>query len=320
MKKYHILNDNNEEVFDIDLFNQAVKDGTVVTTNSVSGGQTSAYIAKHYPADYNIFSLVRTDDPKLMFPDKKLRQMVSDKIGREFIGTMEENKIIHTIMDLEQYIGREITWLTGPSFDEIIDMKIGLPNGTQRYCTSMMKIEPMSQWHYENIGEPTLTRIGFRVTEQRRAHNMLNKCNEEGLVVIKVKIGKHKSGRNKWMDYRWQMPDFPLTKDGIRKDDIVEFWKGKPVRFAWRNNCVGCLHRNPILLNHISKKFPDKFQWFIDQEKAAAKRVPPKKNGQPSSYARFREEFSYEQIKNHKTQLELFDSDFNDCDSGYCGL
>jgi len=29
---------------------------------------------------------------------------------------------------------------------------------------------------------------------------------------------------------------------------------------------------------------------------------------------------TYEQIKNYKMQFELFESDFDDCDSGYCGL
>ena len=29
-------------------------------------------------------------------------------------------------------------------------------------------------------------------------------------------------------------------------------------------------------------------------------------------------DMTYEQIKKHKTQIELFEDDFNDCDSGYC--
>tara|TARA_R110002096_G_scaffold198134_2_gene381820 strand:+ start:648 stop:893 length:246 start_codon:yes stop_codon:yes gene_type:complete len=79
------------------------------TVNSVSGGKTSSYIAANYPADYNIFSLVRVEDKSCMFPDAKIRQIVSDKIGREFIGTAEQDEIIYTMLDLEQFIGREIT-------------------------------------------------------------------------------------------------------------------------------------------------------------------------------------------------------------------
>jgi len=29
---------------------------------------------------------------------------------------------------------------------------------------------------------------------------------------------------------------------------------------------------------------------------------------------------TYDKIKNWRTQMELFEDDFNDCDSGYCGL
>ena len=34
-----------------------------------------------------------------MFPDAKIRQEVSDKIGAEFIGTLEDDTIIYTILD-----------------------------------------------------------------------------------------------------------------------------------------------------------------------------------------------------------------------------
>ena len=67
------------------------------TVNSISGGKTSAYIAANYPADYNVFSLVRTDDKSCIYPDAKVRQIVSDKIGQEFIGTLEDDIIIETI-------------------------------------------------------------------------------------------------------------------------------------------------------------------------------------------------------------------------------
>ena len=91
-----------------------------ITFNSISGGKTSAYILANYNADYNIFALVRTSDRQCQFPDKKLRQYVSDKIGTEFIGTLEDDIIIYTIIDLEQYTGKKIDWVTGEHFDDII--------------------------------------------------------------------------------------------------------------------------------------------------------------------------------------------------------
>ena len=132
------------------------------TVNSVSGGQTSAYIAKNYPADYNIFALVTTDDIKCQYPDAKVRQIVSDKIGKEFIGTLEEDIIIKTILDLEQFIGTKIDWVSGKSFDEQVkryklngEIKTHLPSVMRRTCTVEMKIEPIFEFWKKNIREIT---------------------------------------------------------------------------------------------------------------------------------------------------------------------
>ena len=93
------------------------------TVNSISGGKTSSYIAANYPADYNVFALVRTDDKNCMYPDAKVRQIVSDKIGKAVIGTLEDDVIINTMLDLEQFIGQKINWVTGKTFDKIIIRK-----------------------------------------------------------------------------------------------------------------------------------------------------------------------------------------------------
>lgn len=280
------------------------------TVNSLSGGKTSSYIAVHYPADYNVFALVRTNDTKCLFPDAKIRQIVSDKIGTEFIGTLEEDTIIYTMLDLEQFIGQKIDWVTGKTFDEVIasgDKKY-LPNVTLRHCTIQMKLEPINKWWWDNIREIVEMRIGFRANEMSRAKRMNELCDNNGVQWQKFVVDKHKSGRNKWENIPMRIPKFPLIKDGVFKDTIEEFWKDKPVRFAYMNNCVGCFHRNPMLLKYLSNKEPIKFEWFVEQEKTS------------NSNRGWKMGMTYEQIKNHKLQLELFDDDFNDCDSGYCGL
>lgn len=282
------------------------------TVNSLSGGKTSAYIAANYPADYNVFALVRTSDQNCMFPDKKIRQIVSDKLGTEFIGTLEDDIIIYTMLDLEQYIGKKINWVTGKTFDEIINRngKKYLPNLTQRFCTTEMKLKPIFDWWQNTINEPVEVRIGFRANETSRAETMLSKTNKDGFSTFKAIIGKTKTGnRNKWKNIAWQKPIFPLINDRIFKDNIEVFWKNKPVRFAWMNNCVGCFHRNEILLKKMSEREPEKFDWFCRQEQNTGYNIRTFKNG-----------ITYEKIRNHKLQIELFENDFNECDSGYCGL
>lgn len=277
------------------------------TVNSLSGGKTSSYIAANYPADYNVFSLVRTSDKKCMFPDAKIRQEVSDRLGEEFIGTLEDDTIIYTILDLEQYIGQKIHWVTGKTFDKIIDRngKKYLPNKIARFCTTELKTVPIFHWVYKEIKNPVLMRFGYRANETKRAIKMMEKTDEDGFTIVKATFSKLKDGRNKWGEYQYCKPVFPLIKDNIYKDNIEEYWKNKPVRFAYMNNCVGCWWRSPLLLKKMSNKQPEKMKWFADQETEKSK---------------WRSDVMYKDIIKWKTQTELFDNDFNECDSGYCGL
>jgi len=277
--------------------------------NSLSGGKTSSYIAANYPADYNVFSLVRTEDKKCLFPDAKIRQEVSDRLGKEFIGTLEEDTIIYTMLDLEQHIGTKIDWVSGKTFDDsIIKTKKGtkyLPNKMARYCTTELKTLPILHWMYEEVKEPVIMRFGYRANETRRAIKMMEKTDEDGFTKVKATFTKLKDGRNSWGIYKYCKPEFPLINDNIYKDTIEEFWKEKDVRFAYMNNCVGCWWRSPLLLKKMHNKHPEKMQWFADQE---------------TNKSKWRSDIMYKDIIKWKTQTELFDDDFNECDSGHCGL
>ena len=280
------------------------------TVNTISGGKTSAYIAANYSADYNVFSLVRTSDKKCMFPDAKIRQEVSDRLETEFIGTLEDDTIIYTMLDLEQYIGQKIQWVTGKTFDEVIDKGGGtLPDPMRRYCTTEMKMKPMFKWWQKNINVPCEFRLGFRANETRRAKRTNSKLNENGFLEMKAIVGK-RGTLNKWADIEWQKPVYPLIKDNIYKDNIEEYWKNKPVRFAYMNNCVGCFHKTPMLIKKMYEKHPNKINWFASKERIKHKKDVWYKD----------KNLSFKDIIKWKTQTELFDDDFNECDSGYCGL
>ena len=282
------------------------------TVTSISGGQSSAYIAANYPADFLVFALVCIEDRACTPKDSKLVQRVSDRIGREFIATAEDDTILHTIFDLEQYLGQHIDWVVGPTFDDVTHNygKV-LPSPLRRYCTAHMKMEPMFDWWNSNIGQPVKMQIGFRAGEERRALSHFDKCNDEGLLEQKHVVGQHTNGNNKWANTAWQKPVFPMIEDGIHRDHVVEFWKDKPVRFAERNNCVGCFHRNPILLRQMFDKHPEKMEWFAKQERDRT---------YPNDVFLVGKGITYDHIKKHRLQYELSLDDFNECDSGHCGL
>ena len=149
----------------------------------------------------------------------------------------------------------------------------------------------MFKWWRATIGEPVKMQIGFRAGEEARAKRMLDKCDDNGL--------------RKYNKTPWQMPVFPMIKDNIRRDTVVNYWKDKPVRFAPQNNCVGCFHRNPLTLRKMFDLHPNKMQWFIDMEDMKG--------------AQWKSELSYKDIAKHRPQVEIEFEEWG-CDAGYCGL
>jgi hypothetical protein len=278
------------------------------TCTSISGGQTSAYLATHYPTDYNIFALVRIEDEDCKFPDPTLRARVEDRIQKPFIGTSEDDMIIYTLFDLEQFLGKEITWVSGITFEEVLRTKGGwLPNVLHRFCTTELKIVPMfEQWYHHWGPEPLEMQIGYRANEEIRAVSMLDNT-VNGLNTLHYPVGIHPSGRKKWADIGWQSPVFPLINDRIFKSDIQSYWLDKPVRFAEKNNCIGCFHRHPLLLKKMQQKHPKKFRWFAKQEEGCKRGT-------------WRSDVRYENIEKFQPQYEIEFSEFSACDSGFCGL
>lgn len=279
------------------------------TVNSISGGKTSAYLAKHFTADINIFSLVRIEDKENIWmkrKDEKTRQLVSDKLGCEFVGTAEMDDIIYTILDLEQFIGSKIDWVTGETFEQIIKNNGNfLPNKMARYCTVEMKLKPIFNFLKENTELPVEMRIGFRPTEINRATKVLERADSNGIEYFETIIGKRKT-QNKWGKVPYRKVTFPLIENNISKDTIYNYWNDKPVRFAYRNNCVGCVNRQPLMISHMASKDFDKVNWFNKIEKQTGNK--------------FLSNASFEQILKFGVQNTFFDDDFSECDSGFCGI
>ncbi|WP_052592644.1 hypothetical protein [Aureispira sp. CCB-QB1] len=253
---------------------------------------------------------MRTSDKECLFKDRVLAQRVEDRIQKPFIGTLEDDTIIHTMFDLEQYLGKRIDWVSGITFEDVVDTKGGwLPSLHRRYCTTWLKIDPIAHWWFEKFkAKPIKMNIGYRINEASRAKTMLNSTNKNGLSVYEMTFEKHKKGRhkglNKWVSVAWRKPLFPLIEDGVDKVDIQNFWKDKPVRFAPLNNCVGCFHRSAALLKQQSIEHPNKFQWFADQE--------------GKGKGTWKKDISYTKIKKLNFTLNVFESE--GCNSGFCGM
>ena len=264
------------------------------TINSLSGGKTSSYLAYHYPADYNIFSLIRIEDKRCTPKDSKLVQYVSDKIGQEFIATAESDITLKVLIDLEQLIGKEIIWVTGASFEQLIRKRKALPNQQWRFCTTEMKMRPIWDWWFWNIREKCKMGIGFRFDEMERADRFSTS--------FKGIVGSRGS-QNKWEEIEWREGYFPLIENRITHYEVKKWADSTQLIFPADSNCVGCFHKPLQQLRKNWDLEPNKMQWFAEQE---TKRAKWKKEG------------SYFQFKTIGLQQDFFFGTGSGCQAGFC--
>lgn len=273
------------------------------TVNSISGGKTSAYMAYHYPADYNVFALVTINEPNCSPKDKKIIQIVSDKIGKEFIATAEDDKTLVAVLNLEQMIGTEIKWLTGLTFDDVNklhktnDGRYGLPNMMWRYCTTEMKMRPIFNWWLENFTEPIKMRVGFRYDEEERSTRFTTS--------MKTIVGKSKTGRsNKWKDVEWRIGEFPLIENKIIHYHVKNWVQTTDLIFPDDSNCVGCFWKPLQQLRKNWEDNPEKMEWFAKQERDRNRK--------------FKKEMTYDEIKKLGLQKDFFFGTGSGCQAGFC--
>jgi hypothetical protein len=265
------------------------------TINSLSGGKTSSYLAAHYPADYNLFALVKIDDVKCAPKDKALVKFISDKIGEDFIATAESDMTLKAVIDLEQMIGQEIIWVHGLSFEKMMKKKSAMPNMEWRFCTTEMKMRPIWDWWFKNIGEKVKMGIGFRYDEKERADKLSTS--------FKGVIGKSKNGlRNKWGEIEWREGYFPLIDDKVNHFDVVKWANTTDLIFPKDSNCVGCFHKPLQQLRKNWDLETKKMQWFSDQEKKA----------------KWKKEATFAQIKTIGLQTDFNFGTGSGCQAGFC--
>jgi hypothetical protein len=262
--------------------------------NSLSGGKTSSYMAVHYPADYNIFALVTIEDINCKPKDESIIKYVSDKIGKDFISTAEDDATLYAMRQLEQLIGKEIVWVAGKPFEKVNISRKALPNMMWRFCTTELKMRPIFDWWYENIKEKVQMNIGIRYDESERAERIRN--NFKG-------ITGQRGSRNKWEDIEWRDAKFPLIENKIIHPKVIQWANQSSIKFPLDSNCVGCFHKP---LQQLRKNWDDnetKMQWFANQE---------------TDKKRWKKEMVYQKIKNLALQSEFYFGTGSGCNAGYC--
>lgn len=275
------------------------------TINSLSGGKTSSYLATNYPADYEIFSLVCNDDVNCAHPDKKVMQLVNDKLQKyssrfgECIGTPENYLTIKVILDLEQKLGREIIWVRDESFDWWINYKKGLPNDQKRWCTTEMKMKPIFEWCYLYTNLPVEMRLGYRIDEVERRDRITTTFG------LPISCNTYGQKRQNWLkDIEWRVGDFPLINDKIDHYKIYQWSLKSGLIFPKDSNCQMCFHKQPQQLRKNFDDAPGVMNWA--------------KNKELESKRRFKTNFKMEQIEKIGLQKDFIFGTGSGCNSGSC--
>lgn len=265
------------------------------TVNSLSGGKTSSFMAVHYPADYKVFALVTIEDVNCRPKDEAFIKFISDKIGKEFIATAESDLTLKAMIDLEQKIGKEIIWVTGKTFEGLNKSRKSLPNMQWRFCTTEMKMRPIWDWWFKNIGEKIKMGIGFRYDEMERADRLSTS--------FKGIVGRSKNDtQNKWEEIEWREGYFPLIENKVIHYEVKQWADKSGIVFPADSNCVGCFHKSLQQLRKNFENEPEKMQWFSDQEKKA----------------RWKKEMKYSQIKKIGLQTDFIFGEGSGCSAGFC--
>ena len=278
------------------------------TVNSLSGGKTSSYIAVHYPADLEIFALCCIDCHNAGRDiDKKIKQMVNDKLQKycshypEFVATSEDPKILKAMFDLEQMLGREIIWLRGMGREKMIQIKKAIPNRNKRFCTTILKMQPIFEYLYKYHELPVRMRIGYRYDEMERAE----KLNDHFKFAYKSQWMENSCRWiNRWKEIQWRIGEFPLIKDKIVHYQIEQFWDNKDIDFPADSNCQNCFWKVPEQLRKNFEVNPPIMWWSVIAEDLQGNT--------------FKDKMSLRQIEQLPIQLDFMYGTGSGCQAGFC--
>jgi 3'-phosphoadenosine 5'-phosphosulfate sulfotransferase (PAPS reductase)/FAD synthetase len=219
-----------------------IKEPTVI---SFSGGRTSAYM---------LWRVLQAHDMSLPNDAK----VIFCNTGKEHEATLD------FVRDIEKQWNVPIVWLefvreqpkfkivnydtasrNGEPFAEMIEMKQFLPNSVMRFCTTELKIYPITRYMAATGYEEFQTFAGIRADEPRR--------------VVKLRETLHA----------------PLAIAGVRQADVQTFWKANSfdlgIEFRDRvtplGNCDLCFMKGGNQLMSIIQREPNRAIWWAEQEK-----------------------------------------------------
>lgn len=137
----------------------------------------------------------------------------------------------------------------GKPFSALLERKRYLPNPVARFCTSDLKVKPMTAYMRSKVGDDFTTVLGIRADEPQRVSRVRSDPNRDIAV--------------------------PLASAGVTRADVIGWWSGQPFDLALPNddpafgNCDMCFLKSRARVERVMRHEPERAQWWISQERKA---------------------------------------------------
>jgi 3'-phosphoadenosine 5'-phosphosulfate sulfotransferase (PAPS reductase)/FAD synthetase len=191
---------------------------------SFSGGRTSGYMLRR------ILDEGLRPDVHILFADT----------GRERVETYE------FIRACAHRWAVAIEWVERPGqFTQLITDRQYLPNPIARFCTSMLKLQPIRAAMIAHGYDHWLNVVGIRADEPARVARL--------------------RGRT---DPSWDV-ELPLADAGVTAADVLRFWQAQPFDLALapgHSNCDLCFLKSYPYIKNMVRERPDLAEWWAQQE------------------------------------------------------
>jgi 3'-phosphoadenosine 5'-phosphosulfate sulfotransferase (PAPS reductase)/FAD synthetase len=231
---------------------------TEPTCISFSGGRTSAYMLWRVLQanggklpDETVVCFANTgkeDEATLRFVQRVSDEWAVPIVWLEFRDTEERFEVVSF----------ETASRNGEPFEALIRKRNYLPNPVTRFCTIDLKIRPIGRYLL-SIGmaetkteAENMSMIGMRADEQRRAAKIADKSR------------------------------IPLTKIGITKQDVGDFWRAQPFDLELPNmngvtmhgNCDLCFLKGGAQILSLIQEKPERAVWWAKMENTSLASKP----------------------------------------------
>lgn len=169
------------------------------------------------------------------------------------------------------------TMTDGPilTLDVLIEMFNALPNNRQRWCTRMLKIEPMVAFLKAN--QPAIQYVGLRADEELR----------EGLYSSEI------------------VSDYPFRRWGWGLREVWTYLDSKGVRIPERTDCLKCYDQRLFQWRNFRRNYPELWTTAENQEeKTGATFRSPSRDSYPAALKDLAKEFDRRPLRGDVKRLQ----------------